>query len=137
MKNRAKCKLCNSIVESFHPTDHVICKCGEIELNGGDAMYAKANDFRNFVRVDDLGNEITVRYENKKSPDIGTENDGGQEDENEPKDTTHAEAVKELHYLLECENELIKDGVNSYVTRTDLYYYMLRILKIFKSMKDG
>lgn len=61
MKNRAKCKLCNSTIESFHSLDYVMCKCGEISVDGGDAMRCAAKDWSNFVRVDDNGNEIAVR----------------------------------------------------------------------------
>src|SRR4029077_10553331 len=60
MRNIAKCKLCNDIIESFNDTDHVFCKCGEISVNNGQAMRCTANDFRNFLRVDDKGNEIAV-----------------------------------------------------------------------------
>lgn len=68
MKNRAKCKLCNGIIESFHDTDYVLCKCSEISVSGGLAMYCSARDFANFVRVDDEGNEIIVKVK-----DIGVE----------------------------------------------------------------
>lgn len=58
MKNRAKCKLCNEVIESFHSTDYVFCKCGEIAVDGGPALRCFASDWDNFVRVDDEGNEI-------------------------------------------------------------------------------
>jgi len=60
MKNRAKCKLCNSIIESYHPTDYVLCSCGEIAVDGADALKCFAKDFKNFVRIDDKGDEIIV-----------------------------------------------------------------------------
>jgi hypothetical protein len=60
MRNRAKCKLCNIIIESFHSTDYVLCKCGEIAVDGGDAMRCYAHSFDHFLRVDDDGNEIVV-----------------------------------------------------------------------------
>jgi hypothetical protein len=63
MKNRAKCKLCNSIIESFHSTDYVLCKCGEIAVDSGDALKCYAKDFKNFIRVDDNGNEIVVKVQ--------------------------------------------------------------------------
>lgn len=67
LRNRAKCKLCNSIIESFHSTDYVLCKCGEIAVDGGEAMRCIAKDFKNFLRVDDEGNEIVVKViEDKK-----------------------------------------------------------------------
>lgn len=67
MKNRAKCKLCKSIIESMHPTDHVTCKCGEISVDACDAMVCFAKDWSNFLRVDDLGNEIIVTVKQDKT----------------------------------------------------------------------
>lgn len=61
MINRAKCKLCNSIIESYHATDLVLCKCGEISVDGGNALRCSANNWDNFIRVDDQGNEIEVK----------------------------------------------------------------------------
>lgn len=61
MRNRAKCKLCQSIIESFHSTDYVECKCGHIAVDGGEAMRCAAIDFNNFLRIDDEGNEIIVK----------------------------------------------------------------------------
>lgn len=60
MKNRAKCKLCGSIIESFHGQDDVHCKCGHIFVYGGNSMQCGAIDWKNFLRVDDQGNEIIV-----------------------------------------------------------------------------
>ena len=61
MRNRAKCKLCLSIIESFHATDYVMCKCGHIAVDGGEALRCVAQDWNNFLRVDDLGNEIKIK----------------------------------------------------------------------------
>ena len=61
MRNRAKCKLCQSIIESFHTGDYVECKCGEISVCEGSALKCAAKDYQNFIRVDDEGNEIVVR----------------------------------------------------------------------------
>lgn len=58
MRNRAKCKLCNSVIESFHPTDLVICECGEIGVDKGAGMKCIAKDWNNFLRVDDQDNII-------------------------------------------------------------------------------
>lgn len=63
MKNRAKCKLCQSIIESFHSTDYVLCKCGEIAVDGGESLRCEAKDFNNFLRVDDKGNEIVIKIQ--------------------------------------------------------------------------
>ena len=63
MKNRAKCKLCNTIIESFHSTDYVMCKCGEIALDGGAAMNCFARTWENLIRVDDNGHEVQVKVQ--------------------------------------------------------------------------
>ena len=66
MKNRAKCKLCGDVIESFHSYDYVACRCGEIAVDGGmDNFRCIANDFGNFLRVDDEGNEIVVKVVEK------------------------------------------------------------------------
>ena len=62
MRNRAKCKLCKDLLESYHMQDHVECSCGEIAISGGTyRFYASAKDYQNFLRVDDEGNEISVK----------------------------------------------------------------------------
>ena len=67
MKNRAKCKLCEDILESFHRHDYVTCKCGEISIDGGnDYCKASARDWANFLRIDDEGNTIVVKVEEPK-----------------------------------------------------------------------
>jgi len=69
MRNRAKCKLCNSVIESFHKGDYVNCKCGEISVFGGsDEMRCSANEWANFLRVDDKGNEIVVTVKGDDKP---------------------------------------------------------------------
>ncbi len=62
MRNRAKCSLCNVVLESFHLTDYVSCECGEIGIRGGPSRFeCYAKDFKNFKRVDDLDNEFEVK----------------------------------------------------------------------------
>lgn len=61
MRNRAKCKACEEVIESFHRHDYVSCKCGQIAVDGGTDCYrAAAKDWTNFVRVDDDDREIEV-----------------------------------------------------------------------------
>ena len=67
MKNRAKCKLCKSVIESFHTTDYVSCNCGEIFVDGGSSLKCGATSWENFLRIDDLGNEILVKIEGKEN----------------------------------------------------------------------
>ncbi len=75
MINRAKCKLCHNIIESYHATDLVLCKCGEISVDGGESLRCYAHDWNNFLRIDDQGNEIIVKIkgdDNVKLLDNGT-----------------------------------------------------------------
>lgn len=59
MRNRAKCKLCEEIIESTHRHDYVTCKCGEISVDGGnDYHHCRASNWDNFLRVDDEGNIV-------------------------------------------------------------------------------
>src|SRR6266851_2274887 len=59
MRNRAKCKLCEDIIESKHRHDYVSCICGEISVDGGqDLQRCRANNFENFPIVDDGDNLI-------------------------------------------------------------------------------
>ena len=58
MKNKAKCKLCGDIIESYHAQDYVECSCGEIAVYGGASLECAARSWDNFRRVDDEGNEI-------------------------------------------------------------------------------
>lgn len=67
MKNRAKCKLCQSIIESFHDQDYVSCVCGEIAIWGGTTNYCVSyRNPINFLRIDDEGNEIEITVQEKE-----------------------------------------------------------------------
>lgn len=65
MKNRAKCKKCGDIIESYHSTDYVMCKCNAIALDGGDGMRCFADDLGDIIRIDDDGNEIIPKIVDK------------------------------------------------------------------------
>lgn len=64
MRNRAKCKLCEEIIESFHQFDYVSCDCGEISIDGGEYTFgASAKNFANFLRIDDNDKEVAVKFQ--------------------------------------------------------------------------
>jgi hypothetical protein len=66
MRNRAKCKKCGDILESFHRTDLVACSCGEISIYGGQVAFeCAAKNWNNFLRVNDEDTEICVRVVDK------------------------------------------------------------------------
>src|SRR5208283_151270 len=65
MRNRAKCKQCESIIESVDKRGEVTCKCGQISVSGGDSLGCSAINWSNFLRVDDEGNVIVPKIQDK------------------------------------------------------------------------
>src|SRR5436190_20953854 len=71
MRNRAKCKKCNELLESFHLHDEVECKCGEVRISGGSQKYlCFAKNWDNFLRIDDEGKEVGVQVVEKGEEDV-------------------------------------------------------------------
>ena len=71
MRNRAKCKLCNSIIESFHEFDRITCQCDEISITGGQVRYeCSSKNWNNFVRIADDDSEINVTVQDQPKPEI-------------------------------------------------------------------
>ncbi len=68
MRNRAKCKACESIIESLNNRDTCTCKCGQISVSGGDRFGCAAINWANFLRVDDEGNVIVPEVKEKPEP---------------------------------------------------------------------
>lgn len=65
MRNRAKCKKCECIIESLNIHNTVTCKCGEISVSGGEQLGCAAIDWSHFLRVDDEGNVIVPTIQDK------------------------------------------------------------------------
>ena len=119
MMNRAKCKLCLSVIQSFHSTDYVTCKCGEIYVDGGDALKCGAVSWNNFLRVDENGNEIIVKVQ--------------QDDNNEVK-SFDAPSKEELTSTIEHLIKNIEDLPDHAKYTTLNQYDMYSLLLIMKSM---
>lgn len=124
MKNRAKCKLCGDIIESYHSTDFVPCKCGHISVDGGSAMKCAAIDWNNFLRVDDKGNEIQVI--------IKDENKVKSEDEfvHRP---SKSELIKELDYLREFIDMMPEYSRHTAITHSDFSAFLTILSAILRS----
>ncbi len=125
MRNRAKCKLCNEIIESFHSTDYVQCKCGEIIVDGGLSYKCAANNWKNFLRIDDEGNEIIVQIEEL------TKNDDVNPLYNSK--PTRDELIKQLHAMMEGIEKLPQHAMNVPITHYDLFSLVALLLAIFRS----
>lgn len=74
MVNRAKCKLCKTILQTKHPHDYVTCNCGEITIGGGDEFFrVKMKNKENLILIDNDGNEIIPKEkEIPQQEDIST-----------------------------------------------------------------
>jgi hypothetical protein len=126
MRNRAKCKLCGDILESFHVHDYVTCKCGEIGIDGG-LQYAKcsARDWKNFIRIDDNGHEIIPVV--KESADAIE-----QERTETPPALSRKEKIEMLERMIKYDGELPLDQQRASASSYDLYSYMMLVLAILK-----
>jgi hypothetical protein len=50
--NRAQCRLCKQIIESYHRHDFKWCKCGEIYVDGGKNYIRRgARDLNNIIEL--------------------------------------------------------------------------------------
>jgi hypothetical protein len=60
MPKKAKCKLCNTTIESKGQWDYVSCACGEIciDCHTGEFHAHIKTDPKNLLLLDDEGNEI-------------------------------------------------------------------------------
>ena len=97
MRNRAKCKLCKDVLESFHRHDYVTCSCGQISIDGGNDYYkAAALDWANFIRVDDEDNEIIPKVVDENMP-----LDKGFSEETLSKPITKKDLLNQLNSMVE------------------------------------
>lgn len=135
MRNRAKCKLCLSIIESFHEHDYVGCKCGEIAIDGGDKyLRASAKDFRNFLRVDDHGDEIIVKVVNDDAQ--GEEKSSQNADEN-PCKPNRKELLDELKVMIENIEKLPTHALSLPITHYDFVSALMLLSAIFRSEEES
>jgi len=130
MRNRAKCKKCESILESFHKHDYVTCKCGEISIDGGLEYYkASAIDFNNFLRIDDQGNEIIVSLLDKEPEEPHQQLS---KDESNPSKPKRADLLKMLDEMIKSYENLPPNAMYSHPTQFDLYSALLLISSLLK-----
>lgn len=124
MRNRAKCKLCLSILESFHRNDYVTCKCGEISIDGGlDELRTGARNWCNFIRVDDEGNEILVKVKDSVEP-IQSE---------EPPRISKPELLDMLDIMAKNIENLPPQALSLPINHYDFLSFMLLVSSILRS----
>jgi hypothetical protein len=127
MINRAKCKVCLSVIESHLPDEIVYCKCGLIAVCDGPAMRVMPFGSPNILRVDDLGNEIVVTYKTEEK------SQSGDKDAHNPSETfTRGEAIQQLDEVIDAYKSLPEHAMYSPVTHKDFVDFMLIISTILK-----
>ncbi len=129
MRNRAKCKLCGDIIESFHSTDLILCKCGEISVDGGDSMRCAARDWKNFLRVDDEGNEVIVKIENYN--EINSESNLN----NNEKKISKKDLIYALEEMTKIYQSLNENAKLMPVTNYEMESVLSLLLSIFRSLQ--
>lgn len=97
--NKAKCLVCNDVIESLTESDAIVCTCGEISVMGGDAMQCAARNWSNFLRIDADGNEIVPAVEQP---------------------TRRQDLINELHRLIDSYDALPDRALAMPVTHYDL-----------------
>lgn len=130
MINRAKCKICHSIIESHLPDEVVYCKCGLIAVMDGFAMrtYAKDDNYAEyFLRIDDLGHEISVQYR-KEPAEIKGDKSANEEEER----LTRNDCVQMLDEMIKSIENLPKHAQLAPINSIDLLSFMLVISNILK-----
>lgn len=119
MRNRAKCKLCQSIVESLSEQDYQLCECFEIAVDGGpEGMLAYAHSWENFIRLDDDDNEIIPKIVNKH------------EEKPQSKESDKEIITKTLETMIEAYENLPEAAMTMPIT----HYDMLTLLYMIKRL---
>ena len=126
MRNRAKCKLCNDIIESYHPTDLVYCSCGQIGVDSGDALKCIAKDWSNFLRVDDEGHEIIPIIKGMQEEVTNTNT-------SKP---TKAELLDMLLEMIKAFEALPQAAMTQPITHYDLLSVLLLVSSILRADAD-
>jgi hypothetical protein len=124
LRNRAKCKLCNSTIESEAIGDIVTCACGEITIWGGNqALLSCAKHYDNFLRVDEEGNIYPVKYCQSREE----ENPKDDNKENLPSINSIEEMLDTLNKMIESDKDLPQHALISPLNQYDLIRYMMLI----------
>lgn len=127
MRNRAKCRLCKEILESFHRHDYVKCKCDEISIDGGqDYFKAGAKNWENFIRIDDDGNEVSVKVIEEGEPVTEEKTDEGY-----PM-PTRQDKLDMLKNMIDSYERLPAHAMNNPITNYDMAAALLLIYELLK-----
>lgn len=118
MPKRAKCKICNTIIESKNNNIIEECKCGQLSIQGGTELIVSVKeDITSFVCVDDEGNEILPkRKENPEKLDSPTKE----------------ELLETLQHLARSIDELPPHAKFTPVIQSELSSLLALIISLFR-----
>lgn len=130
MRNRAKCGLCGDILESFHRHDWVKCKCGEISIDGGnDYFKCSANNFKNFIRLNDDDSEVPVEFVEPTQE----KEDVKDSPVDEPYRITKKDLLDELDRMIKNYESLPQRAMEQPINHYDLVSVLLLASALFKA----
>lgn len=122
-RNRAKCRLCGDVIESFHSTDYIMCKCGEISVADGSALRCGARDYNNFIRIDDNDCEIPVKVKDTNTT---------YEPIDKPKSLTKSDLMYMLKEMITHYEGLPQHAMTAPVTHYDMLSVLMLMSALFK-----
>jgi len=132
MRNRAKCKKCESIIESFHVHDYVQCKCGAIAIDGGsDYLKIIYDNIDDFLRIDDEGNEIVVKLGSKETKELINDKPM----DKWPVTPSRSDLLHELDAMIENIDKLPQQAMSLPITHYDLSA-ALTLLSLILRLED-
>lgn len=128
MRNRAKCKLCEAVVESRHVHDLVECGCGEISVDGGlEYFKCSAKNPENFLRVDDEDNIIVPKWV-EREPGVVEEKLEKTADR-----LTNADHLSAVNSMIEAIERLPDHEMMKPITHYDYYSMLLLVREVLRS----
>lgn len=144
---KAKCRLCSDVIESKHRHEYITCSCGEISIDGGkEYMHCRANDEKNFMLLDNEGNEIIPKK--KQVPDPTPDELIHQEAQNQwegksysnnifptspSNKPTKSEMLSMLDEMIERIENLPQEARYAPVTHADHVSLMLLVVSLFRA----
>lgn len=124
MRNRAKCRLCNQVIESTHRHDMIYCSCGEIAIDGGpEYQRCVAKDWKNFIHVDDEGNE-RIESISHDPPEL---------EPTQPRRVTREELIMELQAMIDNIEKLPPHVMSLPISHYDFVSSLILISSLFKT----
>ena len=125
MLNRAKCKLCNKIIELKEIDGLESCECGEIAFeyrNKGHIAICKR--LENLVAIDDEGNEILVETIDETNVEIS---------QIAIPEKNKKEMLKVLDGWIENIEKLPPEAMSTYISHYDLLSALMILSSVFKA----